>query len=123
MTSELSLASISDIAFLLIIFFMVASVFVIKDGIHLALPHKSGKPVIKTADEITIITVTDTKRILLNGRSVSASELERELTVMAADEERYLLMRIGSGVPYFKAVEVIDAIKHAGMRKLSIKMI
>ncbi|MBP7605124.1 MAG: biopolymer transporter ExbD, partial [Spirochaetes bacterium] len=37
-TGEITIASMSDVAFLLIIFFLVTSIFLLKDGLHLSLP-------------------------------------------------------------------------------------
>ncbi|GIX41685.1 MAG: biopolymer transporter ExbD [Leptospiraceae bacterium] len=41
---EISAASMSDLAFLLLIFFMVASVFYVKEGLISSLPKKDAKP-------------------------------------------------------------------------------
>ena len=41
---EISAASMSDLAFLLLVFFMVASVFYVKEGILANLPKKDSSP-------------------------------------------------------------------------------
>ncbi|MFN3604652.1 MAG: ExbD/TolR family protein [Leptonema sp. (in: bacteria)] len=41
---EISAASMSDLAFLLLIFFMVASVFYVKEGLTSTLPKKNAQP-------------------------------------------------------------------------------
>lgn len=41
---EISSASMSDVAFLLLVFFMVASVFYVKEGLSSSLPKKDSQP-------------------------------------------------------------------------------
>ena len=41
---EISAASMSDIAFLLLVFFMVTAVFFVKEGLNIALPRKQSEP-------------------------------------------------------------------------------
>ena len=48
-TGEITIASMSDVAFLLIIFFLVTSIFLLKDGLHLSLPDTT-KPATVVGD-------------------------------------------------------------------------
>lgn len=122
MTSEISTASMSDIAFLLIVFFLIASVFNIKDGLHLVLPDKNKKPVIKSSSDIITITIPDNKRIILDKKNISRHELETRLSELKTTKGNFVLLKINRKVPYHRAVELIDAIKYAGYPTLSIKM-
>jgi biopolymer transport protein ExbD len=124
MTSEMSMASMSDIAFLLIIFFMVASVFIIKDGLHLVLPDKKSKPVLMASRDVIRITVFDKGRVLYNDKQADARVIE-EMLIEASRENKkvFVLLEISRGVKYSDAITIIDIIKFSGIKRLSIKMI
>jgi biopolymer transport protein ExbD len=124
MTSEMSMASMSDIAFLLIIFFMVASVFIIKDGLHLVLPDKKRKPVLMASRDVIRITVFDKGRILYNDKQADARVLEEMLIEASRDNKKvFVLLEISRRVKYSDAITIIDIIKFSGIKRLSIKMI
>jgi biopolymer transport protein ExbD len=122
MTSEVSTASMSDIAFLLIIFFMVASVFTLKDGLHLVLPDSTKTPVAMSPRDVIAISAPDENRILLDSRVVSLEQLESNLGELARQNDRHVLLTIAGSVPYHRAVALIDAVKHAGFSRLSVTM-
>lgn len=123
MTSEISTASMSDIAFLLIVFFMVASVFSIKDGLHLVLPDKNKKPIIKSSSDIITVVIPDSNHIIVDNKNTMRHDLEATLSALKTRKGGFVLLKINSRVPYHRAVEIIDAIKYSGFSKLSIKMI
>ena len=54
-TAEITLSSMSDIAFLLIIFFLVTSIFLMKDGLHVSMPDRNKPPVFISADKILTV--------------------------------------------------------------------
>ena len=124
MTSEMSMASMSDIAFLLIIFFMVASVFIIKDGLHLILPDKKRKPVVMASRNVIRITLLDRGKVLYNDKQTDESMLEEKLLMARRDNRNvFVLLEIAKRVQYSDAIMIIDIIKFSGIKRLSIKMI
>lgn len=60
---EISAASMSDIAFLLLVFFMVTAVFFVKEGLNIQLPRKNVPP--------TKVLRTDVFEINVKGDSVT----------------------------------------------------
>ena len=112
MTSEMSMASMSDIAFLLIIFFMVASVFIIKDGLHLILPDKKRKPVVMASRNVIRITILDRGKVLYNDKQTDESMLEEKLVMARRDNRNvFVLLEIAKRVQYSDAIMIIDIIK------------
>lgn len=124
MTSEPNLASSSDIAFLLIIFFMVTSAFIFKDGLQMVLPAKSKEPkVIEEKEEITIVTVLPDS-LLLNDADTTLVDLEAHLKEQIdEDPDSIVLVRIGKSIRYQRIIEVVDVLKMAKVKKLSMKKI
>jgi biopolymer transport protein ExbD len=123
MTSEISMASMSDIAFLLIIFFMVASVFIIKDGLHLVLPDKQRKPVIIASKSVITIAMYDDGTITYDEKEIARNKIEEKLqSAFSENEKIFVLLRVSKKVKYRDTVTVIDMVKFAGIKRLSIKM-
>ncbi len=125
-TDEINLASSSDIAFLLIIFFMITSAFIYKEGLHLSLPDKSKKPQVVADKEITTIVVKEDETTTLNDKKMTVKEIEEKVNQLVTEDtedELIILLKFDADVRYQKAVEVIDAMKVAGAKKLSLRMI
>ncbi len=125
-TDEINLASSSDIAFLLIIFFMITSAFIYKDGLHLTLPDKSKKPQVVADKEITTIVVKEDETTTLNDKPMTVKEIEEQVTKLVeedTEDEMIVLVKFDADVRYQKAVEVIDAMKFTKVKKLSLRMI
>lgn len=124
MTSEISMASMSDIAFLLIIFFMVSSAFIMKDGLHLTLPDKNKKPVVVSPKDVVTIILSKNGRITYNEKNIEKPDLEKKLVEDRKKmESLFVLLKIHKSITYEKAIDLIDSVKFAGIKKLSIKMI
>jgi len=121
-TSDITIASMSDIAFLLIIFFLVTSVFIIKEGMHLVMPDRDREPVTVSSADVITITMTADSRIIADGKKIGKDALA-ELIRSSHEKypETYVLLKISGDVSYELAVELIDLAKTAGMKKLSIK--
>ena len=124
MTDEVSMASTSDIAFLLIIFFMVTSAFSMKEGLHLVLPSKDKKPEVVMDRKIAHITVNRDGKYLFDGKKASREDIEsRVKSLLEEDEETIVLVKVNKEALYQNAVDIIDAVKNTGAKKLSLRML
>ncbi len=122
MTSDISMSSMSDIAFLLIIFFMVATAFIFKDGLHLILPDKSRKPVVMKEKEIVTLEVKNTS-LLLNSKKVEIAEIDSGLKKLFEENNQFIvLLKIDRKTKYNVVIDLIDSVKVAGFTKLSLRM-
>lgn len=123
-TSEITIASLSDVAFLLIIFFLVTTVYIIKEGIHLVLPDKLKSPQIVSASEVITVSIDRNANIVVGNARISISDAE-ELFAREFKNNKglYVLLRIAGDLNYEKAIELIDIIKKVGIKKLSIRML
>ena len=115
----LPVASMSDIVFLLLIFFMLTSAFIIEPGIKIRLP-KTRTAEIESRKKI-FITVDENKNIYLNKRKVALEKLERELALtVAGKRDEILVLRADKAVPHGLVVEVLDTARLAGVERLAI---
>jgi biopolymer transport protein ExbD len=122
-TNEINMASTSDIAFLLIIFFIVTSSFIFKDGLPLVLPSKNKKAKEVRQEDITTVAVKGNDFITINERRTNPRELETKLgDLTRKNADAVVLLKIEKSVMYQKAIDVIDIAKYAGVKKLSLRM-
>jgi biopolymer transport protein ExbD len=103
---EFSMASMTDIVFLLLIFFMITSTLVTTSALDILLPKAQGKTENKKAISITI---TKDLTYFIDNNPSTLETLEEELAVLLKSEENpSLILRAEEGVPIEYAVTVMD---------------
>ena len=118
-----SWASMSDIAFLLIIFFMITSTFMFREGINLILPDNE-KSISMKSSELFIIKLRADSSIEVAKKRIDAGILAQKLKDFRTEVEKgAVIIRIEANTEYDNVMNIIDAVKTAGINKLSIKMI
>lgn len=105
-SAEFNMSSMTDIVFLLLIFFMIASTLVTTSALDLVLP-KSKAQSVKRKD--VVVNISADKQISVGNTIVSASELQGEILKQIKDmDEAVLLLRADGDVPYEMVVDVMD---------------
>lgn len=100
------MASMTDIVFLLLIFFMLTSPAITPEALDLLLPNASGKT---TNVQNVSISITEDLEVYMNSEKVNFASLESLLqTKLSATEDPTIILRAAQGVPIEKAVEVMD---------------
>jgi len=117
---NINLPSMTDIVFLLLIFFMVATV--LKDSsrrLDLQLPESRSGEV--SASRRFIIEMALDSAITLNGEMVTLERLEAQLrSATAAGEQRSVLIMADKGLPYGKVVEVMGLCQAVGVSDIAV---
>ncbi|MCK5218647.1 biopolymer transporter ExbD [bacterium] len=120
-SSEIPVASMSDIAFLLIVFFMIVAVFSLETGLSLRLPDKD-KPPLKVSDQKIIeLRISRDNSLKLNGDSVSLEELGDYLSQPVSRNRQFVAIQAHAKSQYKTAVLVIEQFKRNGFDKISLK--
>ncbi len=105
-TPEFNMSSMTDVVFLLLIFFMLASTLVTTNAIDIILPKASGKTENKKSVSVSIkkdlTYYIDQKRV---GESVLESQL---ITTLSGDEKPTIVLRAEESVPVQHVVKVMD---------------
>lgn len=83
-TPEFNMSSMTDIVFLLLIFFMIASTLVSAEAIDLLLPESSSKT---TQSKNVSVSVNKDNAYFINLKQVSKSRLEAEILAKVGDAE------------------------------------
>jgi biopolymer transport protein ExbD len=101
-----NMSSMTDIVFLLLIFFMLTSTLVTTNALDLVLPSSKAKSVKKQSVSVSIDKglnhYIDTDKI--DARSMESVLRQR----LANAEEKVIVLRVEQGVPIEYAVEVMD---------------
>lgn len=123
-SAEMNLSSSSDISFLLIIFFLVTSAFIFKDGLHITLPEESSEPVVVYRDQIAIITVLGSGGYLINDEDVTSTEMENELIELQETiPDLMVLIQIEPEASYQNVIGAVDSLQYLGIVKFSFEML
>ncbi len=103
---EFSMSSMTDIVFLLLIFFMLTSPVITPEALDLILPKAKGK-----TTNVQNISVSITKKLqyYIDSDRVSQSRLESTLkSRLKGQKEPTIILRAEEGVPIEKAVKIMD---------------
>ncbi len=86
-SAEFSMSSLTDIIFLLLIFFMLTSSLVTPNALNLKLPGRNT-PSTHTPKKLDDVAITASGKFFLNGKRISSTTLERELGKKARQKGR-----------------------------------
>ncbi len=113
----INIASLVDVLFLLLIFFMVTSAFVEQPNIKLELPATRHSEVSKV--ERTVLTISRDGQLFLKEKPVEKHNLEKELRRLRLDTgDEVLVLKADKMVPYGDVVDVMDGARGAGFKKV-----
>jgi biopolymer transport protein ExbD len=113
---EMSISSFSDIAFLLIIFFILATTLVQVSGVINEIP--SGEQSQSEQDLESPTVQLENGRVLFNEKQVDMAELRRKLAELKlrerADDDKVVLLEASGNVNYQSYFDVMASISAAG---------
>ena len=100
------MASMTDLVFLLLIFFMLTSTLVTSSALDVILPKSKAQSVNKAS--ITVTIDADLK-VSVNDAVVPMEQLELQLLSLASqDPERLVILRADESVPTGETVRIMD---------------
>jgi biopolymer transport protein ExbD len=108
-----SMASMTDIVFLLLLFFMITSTMVAPNALKLLLPQSNNQTVAKA---ITTISITADLKYYINEegdlKRVAFTEIEPFLQkVMRVNDETYIALHADKSVPIEYVVDIMNIAK------------
>lgn len=102
---EFSMASMTDIVFLLLIFFMLTSTLVSPNALKLLLPKSSGKTLAKQSVSVSI---DESLQFYFNNEPVDFNQLEGLLLANIQSEEATVVLNAEKSVPIEQVVQVMN---------------
>lgn len=107
-------ASMADIAFLLLIFFMVSTTFVRYRGLPVELPEAEKIQRIETRRNLVYIWITRDGKICVNDMLADLNSLEDMMSRRMRENPRTIVsLRADEEVPYGKVSEVLQVLRRA----------
>lgn len=101
-----NMSSMTDIVFLLLIFFMLTSTLVTVSAIDVLLPKAGGKT---ENSKSVAVTITSKSQFYIDKTRVSSSRLESELLKsVGTDKKKTIVIRGDQNVAYKNVMKVID---------------
>ncbi len=106
--AHFNMASMSDLVFLLLIFFMLTSTLVSPNAIKLLLPSSNSKTMAKQS---LTVYINKSRNFFLGDKPVQPSQLEQQIySKIKSNAQATIVLRADKSVPIQDVVTVIDAV-------------
>lgn len=105
-SAQFSMSSMTDIVFLLLIFFMLTSTLVTTNALDIILPKSSAGPIVKQSISVSI---SEDLVYHIDKEEIELELIETELIKrMAGADEKTVVLRAAESVDLGQAVEIMD---------------
>ncbi len=115
-------SSLADIAFLLIIFFMVISMVNTSKGLRFNLPSKKTNPKTILRSKVLIIDLKKNNNLLVDNKIIKEANIS---DILSARKKKghieALLLRVQRDCQYGRFAQLVSKIRLSGFQKFSIK--
>ncbi len=109
-SASFSTAGMSDIVFLLLIFFMITSTLIHPTALKLLLPKGANQA---NAKPLTTVSITSDLQYYVEDQRVNFEDLENTLKAkIGSNEEVYVSLHADQSVPWGNIVQVMNIIKN-----------
>ena len=117
---EIPTSSMADIAFLLLIFFLVTTTIDMDKGLGIVLPAEGEEIEIKK-DNILNCLINSRGDVLLGGEPVKTRDLNKEIRRKIAENNKLIIsVKAHEKTKYSDYIAVIDQLKMANAKRISI---
>ena len=113
---EINITPMLDVVFIMLIFFIVTTSFAKETGLTVSRPSTGV-----TADGQAVLIKLDPQQLMLNQQVVSVGGLEARLNQLQSKQADLQVQLLSDGdTPVARLVAVVDQIKAAGVRQISV---
>jgi len=122
---ELRMDSTADVAFLLLIFFIVTTIFAAEQGLTLVLPGKQKEKTdtvkVKESNIATLFVQVD-NTITLDRKPIEVNHIQRAIEDrILANPKLVILLKIHPEADYGRMIACLDELRLANANKVSLK--
>lgn len=119
--AEVPTSSMADIAFLLIVFFMLTAVFATTEGLQFQFPEDDPTQLDIQPEESIHIKILGQNDYVVDRSPMTDVELNNYIRVkLGQNPEKPVIIQTKAEVPYFVMVDVFDLLKYLKVRNVSI---
>ncbi len=118
---EIPSSSMADIAFLLLVFFLVCTTIDVDKGLRLVLPPTDVEQQDINKKNITNILINDQGQVLLDNEIVNVRDVGRLIRTKIAENPLLIVsLKTTRGTKYAVYIGVLDQLKRANATRISI---
>ena len=118
--AEIPTSSLADVAFLLIVFFLITMTFAASRGLDMALPKEDSQPRLIDTQEAIHVEVGTFGRLTVDGESISLTALLDHLQPkLEIEPGKPVIVEAADATPYGPVVDVLDELRQ-GQIKLGL---
>jgi biopolymer transport protein ExbD len=119
--AEIPTASMADVAFLLIIFFLVASFYSVTRGIQFSLPKHEPEALIAEPEAAVLIQVAADGSLAVDRRPMALADVQGYVRErLQRNPEKSVIMQTSLDAPYSAMTDVFDELRQVGVRNIII---
>ena len=117
---RIELTSMTDVVFLLLIFFMVSTTFVdFSRRLDIQLPDTAAAEPEQRVQQ-HIIEISPKGTLLLNGKTVRLEELTQQLQPQGQNRARSVIIRADKRLSYGRVVKVLGLVRQANINDIAV---
>jgi len=122
--AEIPTASMADIAFLLILFFMVTTDISREKGLKMLLPEKQAETIKLKSEKTLVLSINPKGEIFAGDRQISLQEVQAEVKKKLEENPKaVIIIKTHELAPYKRMVDVFDEVKMTGTKAVSLGVI
>jgi biopolymer transport protein ExbD len=119
--AEIPTASMADVAFLLIIFFLVASFYSVTRGIQFSLPKHDEAALTAEPEAAVLIEIATTGALTVDSRAMPLADLRGYLLPkLQRNPAKAVILQTSLDATYQNMTDVFDELRQAGVQNLVI---
>ena len=119
--TDINITPMVDVVLVVLIIFMATAPLISRRALSVQLP-KAAKAE-RTATETLRVELTGDKRVLLDGNTLSLTDLERELKrLVETQPAAHVALAADQALPYGEIVSLLDMIKGTGIKRIGLEV-
>jgi biopolymer transport protein ExbD len=118
---EIPTASMADVAFLLIIFFLVASFYSVTRGIQFSLPKRDEQDFSAAPEAAVLVEIHSDSSLTADGKPMNLAQLRGYLRPkLLRNPAKSVILQSALDAPYSAMTDVFDELRAVGVENLVI---
>ncbi len=116
--SEINISPLIDVVFILLIFFIVTTVFVEESGVEIKKPRAASQQDLERNS--ILVGVTPAGQVFYGGREIGVSGVRSIVTRLLRQEEMPVIIQADRSTPTQTTVQVLDEARLAGATRVFV---
>lgn len=115
---QIDMSPLLDVVFILLIFFIVTTVFVRESGVEVDKPQSVSAS--RLEQQVIFLAITDNQQVYFDGSQIGVAGVRSSVEQMLKQQQRPVVIQADKTVPTELLVQVIDEAKLAGAAQVNL---